>query len=227
MLESITFTGVDLDTPIGELLSISQQYPKAEFGVLVGTRTGSSSTPYDNPRFPPFEVVHQVSMLLDRVAIHLCGDFARDAVARQLRALAIANGFGRIQVNRSMWNLEDVKHCANFADNAGCPVIVQVRDLGGAEVVDRNSGLLCLFDLSGGNGLNTIDKWPTPWSQDEPCGYAGGINPRNFNQAMDFVEQHPDARIWLDMENGVRTEDRFDLDKVSSICHMAWGGGPA
>ena len=44
MLDFLTFTGVDSETPMNDLLSIAKSYGKShvEFGVLVGTHTGAS-----------------------------------------------------------------------------------------------------------------------------------------------------------------------------------------
>ena len=45
MLDFLTFTGVDSETPMKDLLSIAQSYGKShvEFGVLVGSHTGESN----------------------------------------------------------------------------------------------------------------------------------------------------------------------------------------
>ena len=58
MLDFLTFTGVDSETPMKDLLSIAQSYGKShvEFGVLVGSHTGES----DHGIFPPLHVVHAV-----------------------------------------------------------------------------------------------------------------------------------------------------------------------
>ena len=79
MLDFLTFTGVDSETPMKELLSIAQSYGKShvEFGVLVGSHTGESN----HGIFPPFHVVRAVkSLRLDygvQMAIHLCGRYSR------------------------------------------------------------------------------------------------------------------------------------------------------
>ena len=81
-----------------------------------------------------------------------------------------------------------------------------------------------LFDESGGRGKR--GDWPDPWPvlPGMRCGYAGGLGPDNVDEALEFVERHPDARIWLDMESGVRTNDWMDLEKVEAVCQKAWPG---
>ena len=42
-------------------------------------------------------------------------------------------------------------------------------------------------------------------------------NPDNVEDVMQAVSQPENYRIWIDMESGVRTNDEFDLDKVSDV----------
>ena len=48
MLELVTFTGVDAHTDLTELARIANEYPRAEFGVLVGSQT-AGTTPSSRP----------------------------------------------------------------------------------------------------------------------------------------------------------------------------------
>ena len=61
MLDLLTFTGVDRETPMKELLSIAQSYGKShiEFGVLVGSHSGES----DHGIFPPLHIVRAIRRL--------------------------------------------------------------------------------------------------------------------------------------------------------------------
>ena len=75
MLELVTFTGVDAHTDLTELARIANEYPRAEFGVLVGSQTSG-----DNPIFPPLEIVWELRNLHGvNTALHLCGKYARMA----------------------------------------------------------------------------------------------------------------------------------------------------
>ena len=40
MIELLTFTGVDSETPLAGLSDLARQYPRVEFGVLVGSHIG-------------------------------------------------------------------------------------------------------------------------------------------------------------------------------------------
>ena len=66
-LQHITFTGVDSRTDIGALWEIQQEYPIAEFGILVSKNWRENGNRYFNPS-------HLCS--LDRglnLSAHLCG----------------------------------------------------------------------------------------------------------------------------------------------------------
>ena len=104
MLDFLTFTGVDSETPMNDLLYIAKTYGKShvEFGVLVGSDTGESN----HGIFPPLHIVRAVKSLKRdygmQIAIHLCGRYARmvmqdDGVPDEVYDLC--NGFSRVQVN--------------------------------------------------------------------------------------------------------------------------------
>ncbi|MBR0879526.1 hypothetical protein [Bradyrhizobium liaoningense] len=59
---------------------------------------------------------------------------------------------------------------------------------------------------------------------DRLVGYAGGISPENIHGVMSVLEQTT-GRYWIDMESGVRTDDRFDIEKCRAVCEAVFGGG--
>lgn len=82
-----------------------------------------------------------------------------------------------------------------------------------------------LLDASRGKGI-APDTWAPPLvraGQPLHTGYAGGISPENIEAVLDATESavreygQPDARYWLDMETGVRTDNQFDLKKVEQV----------
>ena len=84
-------------------------------------------------------------------------------------------------------------------------------------------GLEYLYDKSGGRGQSSFHQWPEPSGTLERMGYAGGIGPDTIDNALKFVERYPEHRLWIDMENRVRTEDGYlDLDKVRQVCERTW-----
>ena len=97
------------------------------------------------------------------------------------------------------------------------------------QYTDRRAGLLpalaglpnhaILFDASAGRGV-APEGWPAPLPG-HFCGYAGGINPDNVAGHIDKIAAAGAQDTWIDMESGVRTDDRFDLDKVRRVLKIA------
>jgi phosphoribosylanthranilate isomerase len=78
-----------------------------------------------------------------------------------------------------------------------------------------------LFDASSGRGIAPA-AWPA--HPGRRVGYAGGIKPDNV---LDVIRAGVGAAgpYWIDMESGVRTDDRFDLTKCRQVCEAVYGGG--
>ena len=229
MLEKLTFTGVDERTPIQELGEMVKEYPQVEFAALMGRENGVGG----NPIFPPFTVLSRMGEIRANSALHLCGSYARSALSVEWDLfpdnLRLCHRFGRIQVNlhgdsydpdRIEVTSEGIVRLAEMVDCES--VIVQHRADWDSVPVDHPK-VEYLFDLSEGAGVEAFGNWPVP-PADRRVGYAGGIGPHNIDRAMAFVNQHPGARMWLDMESQVRTDCWFDLDKVRAVCRVAFEG---
>ena len=231
MLELITFTGVDENTDLEEVRKIAAQYQQAEFAVLAGSQTGGG-----NPIFPPMDTVRKLRDLEGvRTAVHLCGSHARMAAGEMYTGgehaphplNLLCNGFGRVQINLhgDMENPARVRVSApsieRFAQETKTgSVILQHREDWEKIPLDH-PGIEYLFDLSEGAGMESFELWPEP-PAGRRVGYAGGIGPHNIHRAMEFVNEHTHARLWLDMERNVRGQDYLmDLRKVREVCRMA------
>lgn len=232
MIEIVTFTGVDVMTDFERLEDLSQQYPWAEFGILVGTQTGK-----DHPIFPPLEIVDVLRTVLpaERVAVHLCGRYARESMAplRLFDVFGVTAGFGRIQVNlhgdeydpsQIVPTAESLTSMAKHAD--AHTIIVQHR--GDWDTVPvQHPRVEYLFDRSEGSGQEGFQHWPAP-PDHMRVGYAGGIGPHNISKAIAFAERHRERPIWLDMERNVRTDDYWlDLNLVEKVCRKVDEAGIA
>ena len=237
MLDIITFTGIDERTPMTALKEIAERYPKVEFGVLIGDRTGGREVPI----FPSFDTVNQLKFsgrdMGFRTAIHLCGTFARMALnwtpERNNDLLEIVKGFDRVQVNLhpDSYSTEikqgelhqATKRLIQFADAIKPDRVILQHRTSWDSVPTRHPRIEYLYDQSEGRGLDGIDAWPQP-SPDLPrMGYAGGIGPDTIQRAMDFVKRYPGPRMWLDMEGRIRTSDwHLDLSAVEAVCKVAF-----
>ena len=236
MLEILTFTGIDEHTDFARLIQISHTYPKVEFAVLVG-----SSTPKDpysskgNGIFPGLPVVDSLKFLgrskgrprKAHVAVHLCGFWSRSALLPgelSAETIRLCRGFDRVQINLVGIPTPPSAAAARLVQFLpGCEsIIFQHRDTTWDSVPTDHHRVEYLFDRSGGSGREAFKEWPDPTSAPGRVGYAGGIGPHNIGRAMKFVNRYPESRLWLDMESEVRTDGRFDMDKVEKVCQLVW-----
>ena len=230
-LEIVTFTGIDLRTSMSEAHEIQMEFPRVEFGILVGSKTHPNTS--ESNRFPPLSIIDswrikntsetENTFETEGIAIHLCGKYSRDATRRDgdmEHAFDICTGFERVQVNSAKY--PDHERIERFAEEVDArSIILQRRS---AEHPIHHPQIEYLFDKSGGRGTEGFSHWPDP-EREGRCGYAGGINPGNVAKVLEFVTRHGDRRVWIDMETGVRTDDWLDLGKVREVCEAIFGGG--
>ena len=235
MLELLTFTGVDENTPFKSLEKIAKKYPKVEFGILVGSHTGE----YDHGIFPSLRFVKQfknaAKIIGFNTALHLCGKYSRGVMQQDGAhgdTFDLCNGFDRIQINlhgdwwHEKWIGVNTASIRRFADSVTDgtveSVILQHRGQWG-DLPVRHPHIEYLFDVSGGAGMDSIDIWPPPiFDEQTRFGFAGGLGPDNMHRAMDFVWVHQPFRMWMDMEGKVRTDGVFDTDKIAEVCKIAF-----
>jgi hypothetical protein len=212
----VTFSGIDAEVRIAELIAMSRDYP-IEWGIsLHPTLQGSQ-------RYPLISDLS--SILSDQVnfSAHLCGSYARDFIRGVRTDPAIQKALHRvrrIQVNISGRGVEP-KHVAEAAAEFAVRGILQCRSL------DRFPDDTCvdwLFDRSRGTG-RVPKRWPAPSDSAAFVGYSGGLGPDTIAEALAAIRScHPDhVPFWLDMETGVRTDNRFDLKKSLRVCETIFG----
>lgn len=235
MIDKITFTGVDNRTPLMELIDLADQYPRAEFAVLVGNQTNRN----ENRRFPNLSTVRDLRELGEmglNTSLHLCGRFSRAVVTGEgpsEEIYELCEGFGRVQLNlasrifapsRRAGPVAAVKRFARRFATGSRSVILQHRSEW-SDVPFGHPAVEYLFDRSGGRGQAAFAHWPTPPRDSvERLGYAGGIGPDNIEDAMEFAGRYPKKLLWFDMETRVRCEDDwFDLDAIERVCRQVWG----
>ena len=222
-LEILTFTGLDYQTDFQTVWELWSRYPIVEFGGFVGGRSGQS----DARRYPAEGEIKWWRGLTRKseisVAIHLCGRFARAALGDgdTDEVLRLCRGFSRVQINAREYEAGRV---AAFAEAVDVPkVILQKRQPFEADWVLPDPKVEYLFDLSGGQGLESLEHWLAPDAREIRSGYAGGLNQANVDQALEFVASHPQRRFWLDMESGVRTaNDWLDIGQVAAVCEKVF-----
>lgn len=238
-LNLVTVTGADDSTPVKDLLEIAEQYPFAEFGILL------SRDSMGHRRFPSSEWINDLvcSILVRKLNVnlsgHLCGAWVRELLVGkwpETELLAIhpelprAGVFKRWQINTHaiphktktealtavITELGKREQTAIFQfDNVNTNTLFSIKGEGCTNVA-------ALYDLSHGAGVLPTN-WPAPLD-DIYCGYAGGLSPENVKEQLKKLEPIVgDREIWIDAETHLRSDDDlvFDLKKVRAFLEAA------
>lgn len=206
----ITLTGADEKTPIAGLIRLADM--GAEIGFLY------TFSPDGRNRYPRNGwIIDAARALGGRVAIHVCGKRARASLLRGNLDYLFLDA-ARVQVNGQLTAAEVRTACAGLNPKT---VITQYPD--GSPFAEIDSGNhAILVDASGGRG-----KLPAEWAwpdTEKPVGFAGGLGPTNLSVELPKIAAVARGDWWIDMENGLRTNDWFDVDKalVAVVRFMAW-----
>jgi phosphoribosylanthranilate isomerase len=138
-------------------------------------------------------------------SLHLCG---KDAKSFKEGSFKVPKEFKRIQVNGKIKDLKDLEEKSLLINKK---IIIQQKDW------NNETKLMQLFDTSGGRGLRSKTF---PLHPGYFVGYSGGIGPDNVLEIL--KEINSSGKYWIDMETNIRTNDRFDLDKVELVCKLVY-----
>lgn len=247
ILDRVTITGADRSVSSEELIDLSHEFPFVEWGLLVSssnTRLNSTGVDYV-PRFPDQKWLGNL-LKADRppyfkMSCHVCGSWVKDLLLGinnvEKHMPGLLSMFQRIQLN-----FHGKKHEFNYMGKEllkddtcfiGKQIILQHDYVNCDTYVDfHNFGLnvVALFDVSHGAGI-LPEHWPSPLSR--YCGYSGGLGPDNLDEQLQKIKdtawdinhknEKQGARIWIDMETRVRSDDDkvFDLNKVKKCLEIA------
>lgn len=221
-LKYVSITGADDEVAVSDLNKIADEHPYVEWAILLmPERMGEK-------RFPSAGWIRRFADTYKGAhkAMHLCGSAFLGFIDNDPEILGLMRGFRRIQLNLEFGNVAGKFDTAKLID--------QIRAHPEFEFViqytEKNRDLLpklkdlanhaLLFDQSAGRGV-APDSWPSPIAG-HFCGYAGGLNPDNIGRNLAAIAKAASAaETWIDMESGVRTDDRFDLKKVGTILTAA------
>ncbi len=232
MLDTVTLTGAD-DTVKDpkDLIALSRQFSFAEWGILVGSRSGVS-------RFPSGEWCERLTSArqacLDapiKLSLHVCGRLLRDVIYNG----HLSNGgalnlrhFGRMQLNFHGETIAEtdagrervLASIKNVYDVVGIPEVIVQLDGVNDWVLDgllfRSVKASGLYDRSHGTGLKP-DQWPAA-NRDWKVGYAGGIGPETVVDDVRAILAVAGGKpVWIDMESRLYTNGQFDLEKCRLV----------
>ena len=231
----ITFTGADDATDVDGMLELSSRYP-IEWGILLSPKR------HGTPRYPSLDKVRAFAYSMCgqkrfpyRMSAHFCGDYSR-ALLDPNRSMTVAPSLSDRQINDPIGDLLLTAQRAqvNTSDPIGIEAASRLYAWGrswAGRIILQSRRADCfpawteidwLYDCSGGNGISAYE-WPEE-PTDRLVGYAGGIGPHNISQVLETAGYRA-TNYWLDMESGVRTDDRFDLEKCRQVCEAVYGNG--
>jgi hypothetical protein len=237
-LRYMGFCGVDDSVNPGLLLLLSRHYPWIEWGMLFRPDQEGQA------RYASKEWLDQLISLMRfadvpmNLAGHLCGSRCEEVLNGDYDFMQRLAGFGfrRIQINATRANnvhIDPSMH-AIYVKNVreGMKLthgqvewIIQCNEetkfLWEELVKEPEPNLSILFDASCGLG-KLMTEYSKPYA-DIPCGYAGGIGPKNIASVLAEVQKAADGvSVWIDMESSLRVmvsdkevvgRDAFSIDK--------------
>lgn len=211
----VTFTGIDAWTDIDALCAIQKKHPWVEFGLLIAkSRQGKEN------RYPDLSILKRLAGRGLNLSCHVCGTLARD-ILKENNLLSLdrflgwrLSAFGRVQLNIATGENAPIP-VSVLAPRFIKEIIIQHHPDQPVRLYVSDRPVSILFDASGGEGK---EREFIPEKLDIRTGYAGGINPSNAAEKFTKLKKSGlCGDFWIDMETGVRTDDRFDLEKVRAV----------
>lgn len=220
MIKRVTFSGIDQWTKIKDVIEIYRKYPFVEFAYLY-TESRKAGNRYPQPVMLKAYKKAGVPM-----AVHICGKAAHE-VMKTGDWTPVYNAIGQYMdiFDRIQINIPKTNHFSrNVVFPEGKQIIMQIHQ-GTEEMFEcyRNRPFVQGFqDSSGGHGI-ACSEWMKP--ETDFFGYAGGINPENVVQVVDAISRICPTDFWIDMETGIRTNDKFDVGKCEQVCKAITDAG--
>lgn len=236
-LNKITITGADENIKPSELVALSKRFPFVEWGILF-----SKQRQGNEPRYPSIDWIKKIMCKKKlKLAAHLCGGYAKSVIIgdynplMEIHNILSSKNMESIQLNFKSTNVEtDIDKFMFLTNNMFLHknIIFQLRndesddfafDVNERKMKNNECGISGLYDKSGGTG-KVIDHYPVfDKKLIATLGYAGGINPDNIESVLKNIQNAAitDQSTWIDMESGVRTDDKFDLEKVEVCLKIA------
>ncbi len=218
MLKRVTFTGLDDETDIDHLLALEKKYShiNIEWGILLGSKART-------PRFPTSIKVSEATLKLKSCSVHLCGN-AFDTLINNPYLYSFAC-FDRIQLNFNAQekSIKAITLSSIFKMFPKHEFVLQYNK-SNQETIEyltkyKNTNWSVLFDSSGGRGISVVE-WPKPLDYVE-CSYAGGLGPHNLGIELPIISAITNGSPFgIDMEGNIRTNDRFDVNKVEQVLEI-------
>jgi len=247
-MHKIVFTGADDATAPESLLPLSKEYPFVEWGVLVA-KNEIEEPKYPSvswlERWLNFRDEQKKQGFDIDFSIHICNEWAEEIAFGGSGAFDkmghILSRVPRLQLNFARFLDDKLNKEKLFALLKGKDqeFVFQLPSFSYIDLVleARKQGIraFAFFDPSAGQGISPSGGWPNPPSVNIPVGFAGGLGPLNLQAALNTIsklssyELEPSVELpadhvreyWVDMETNVRTDGKFDLEKVHTCLKIA------
>jgi hypothetical protein len=227
----LTLTGVDEQTSIDTMDSLTDEFPFVEWAALV--RLPPLGQPLAR-RYPSLPWLHAMCAhaMARRLpwALHFCGAAANSLLvadpdcATTATLMSLVCRADRIQLNlcggaelapavlRLAHQLRSLEHPVRLI----LPWNARTQGLWAA-LADAGPGLDCLVDASGGRGTQP-KAWPAPGLPPSVrTGYAGGISAKNLQATIQSLHS-AGSSYWLNIEASLRKgDDAFDLSSCAEL----------
>lgn len=201
--KTLTLTGIDERTDISAVAKLD-----AEIGILY------TCMPAGRPRYPRKEWIIETLGSLPNAAVHFCGRQARENLIHGWLD-DMVDYAKRIQVNGPLDVRSVEKLCRMFPSKA---IITQHKPDNKELLSVAAENHAILVDSSGGRGVSPIE-WVRPNSA-KRTGYAGGLGPDNLDAEMFKIAGIDDRDWWVDMENKLRIDDWFSIERATQVCEI-------
>lgn len=222
-LEKITFTGVDLATPLNKLSNLAAEFPNTEFGILL-----SASKAGKDRKYPPLHIIEDITKAIpkEQLALHLCGSLCKDLLQKGIFPYQdLLTGFSRVQLNFSYDKVGHIDYCKTKTILKDVETIIQLHGRNANalfKLQELNARISALNDNLGGRGIST--KWEfNPPYRGIKYGYAGGLGPGNLNKRLKLLDNKltRDEVTWVDMETHIRKDNWFSIDRAQQCLKEA------
>lgn len=215
IINKVTFTGADDNTSISSLQDIQKKFPFVEWGILIASNPGKKKQPSDD----------YILNLKDKglkLALHMCNEHAKNILTEGKLEIKY-DFFNRYQLNFNFNHTDhDLNHYSKLISKfKNKDFILQTNfsnELFIEKILNENktNNTHILYDSSGGRGIE-IKQVKAPL-KGIYTGYSGGITPDNIDRICKEITFHKnDDRVWIDIQTGARTNNEFDLDKVTKM----------
>jgi len=222
-IECLTITGVDNQTPIEDIISLSEEFPLLEWGILLSPKS------FGKIYYPDLQWIEKLTSTSSSISIsvHVCGIWLHEILQGRFPGELNTLPFERLQLNLAKYipqvRIQNLKKSLPLEKS----YILQVGEFWqngislARELMASGYKVAILYDVSGGSGIS-----PTEWKSfpdDIPVGYAGGLGPDNLESELTKLRPIVGNRsIWIDMQAKIRTNDKrsIDFEKIRSCTHQ-------